>query len=171
MKIFATVLISLAFATVSPVQPQGTMKIKLYFTDSVDNLNLNDCGKVRAVERTIPKTKAPATAALAELFKGATEDEIATGLSPAFGENSSDVFLSVKVKNGAAYVNLRKSIKEKMNFISASCGGLTFHSSVFATLRQFPTIKRVYYAIEGSYQDYYDWTQSDCPEELKGCSN
>jgi len=171
MKLFLTALLSLTFVSFASGQNNETMKIKLYFTDEVNNPGIGDCGKVRAVERTIPKTNAPATATLKELFKGATDKEVATGLAPAFTPEYADVIISVNVKNGAAYVNLRKSIQEKMSFVSSTCGGMTFHSSILATLRQFPTIDRVYYAIEGSPREYYEWTQAgDCPDEIKKCS-
>jgi spore germination protein GerM len=171
MKMFLIALLTLIFVSVALGQNNETMKIKLYFTDEVNNPGIGDCSKVRFVERAIPKTKAPATAALKELFKGATEKEIATGLAPAFTPENADIFISVNVKNGAAFVNLRKSIEEKMSFVSSTCGGMAFHSSILATLRQFPTIDRVYYAIEGSPREYYDWTQAgDCPEEIKKCS-
>jgi spore germination protein GerM len=171
MRIFLVGLMCLAFVAGALGQNKETMSIKLYFTDTVNNPGIEDCGKVRAVERIIAKTKTPATAVMRELFKGATKEEAATGLSSAFDPDTSDIFISVKVKRGAAYVNLRKTIREKMSFVSSSCGGLTFHASILATLQQFPTIKRVYYAIEGSPADYYDWTQAGgCPDEIRNCS-
>ena len=56
-------------------QTKDVMTIKIYLSDGNDNPNFENCGKVRHVMRTIPKTKAVAKAALDELVKGATEAE------------------------------------------------------------------------------------------------
>ena len=171
IKIAVFLLFAAIFVTPAFAQGTGSMKVKLYFTDTLNNSDLEDCGKVRAVTRSIPKTKAPAATVLRELFQGATKDEEAAGLSSAFKPETADVLISVNIKNGSAYVNLRETIYEKMSFVSSSCGGLTFHAPILATLRQFPAVKRVYYAIEGHPADYYEWTQAgECPDEIKDCS-
>src|SRR5688500_2359584 len=115
MKIFALILLLFAFQLNCPDQkPEITMTIKVYFSDGENNPNFEDCAKVRAVSRTIPKTKAVAKAALEELFKGPTEAEKKGELSSVFSEETKSILKSVKIKNGAAYVNLDGSVIEKL---------------------------------------------------------
>lgn len=146
------------------------MTIKLYFSDSRDNPNFEDCAKVRAVTRTIPKTKAVARAALEELFKGPTEAEKADELSSFFSEDTKDILISVKIKKGVAYVNLKKDV-EKLGNATSSCGSLSFSASIEKTLEQFRTVKKICLAIEGDPEEYYAWLQIGLsPKELKNCS-
>jgi hypothetical protein len=67
------------------------------------------------------------------------------------------------VNSGGAYVNFTKRVYEQMGNATSSCGG-GFFSMIEATLKQFPTIKKVYYAIEGNTNDFYNWVQvGECP--------
>lgn len=80
------------------------------------------------------------------------------------------ILKSVKVKRGAAYINFNGIITQQFGAATTSCGG-GFWRTVGMTLKQFPTIKKVFYAIEGSPKDFYDWIQiGECPKELKKCS-
>lgn len=172
MKKLLLILLISAFGTVAFAQTGKTITVKVYFSDLRGNPNYEDCGKVRAVTRRAPKTKAVAKAALRELFKGPTEEEKADGLDSVFSPVTKDILLSIKIRKGAAYVNYKKEIIEKLGSATTSCGGLSHISSVERTLRQFRKIKKVFFAIEGSPKDYYDWTQAgECPKELKNCSN
>lgn len=173
MKKLFLILLVLTSGNIAFAQTKGeTMTIKIYFNDLRGNPNFEDCGKVRAVKRTIPKTKAVAKAALEELFKGPTEQEKADELDSIFSADTKDILLSVKIKKGAAYVNYKKEVTEKLGNATTSCGGLSYFSSVESTLKQFPTIKKVFFAIEGNPAEYYEWTQlGECPKELKNCSN
>ena len=59
-----------------------------------------------------------------------------------------------------------------MGTATTSCGGSGFFSMVENTLKQFPTIKRVFYAVERNPRDFYDWVQvGECPKELRNCDN
>jgi spore germination protein GerM len=164
-------LMIFTFSLVSFAQKSETMKIKLYFTDLRNNDGMEDCAKVRAVTRTVPKTNAVAKAALEELFKGTTKSEQSDELSSIFSEETKAILISIKIKKGAAYINLKKDIIQTLGNATTSCGGLNYSASVEKTLKQFPTIKKIFYAIEGNPADYYDWVQvGECPKELKNCS-
>lgn len=153
-------------------QKVNTMTIKVYFTDSTDNANFEDCGKVRAVERTIPKTKAVAKAALNELFKGPTKEETDAGLYSFFSKDSASILKNINVKGGNAYVNFDKWILENLGNATTSCGSASFVSEIETTLKQFRSIKKVFYAIEKDPAAYYEWMQvGECPKELKNCDN
>lgn len=146
------------------------MTIKLYFLNEKTNPNLEDCRKVEPVSRTIPKTKAVAGVALEEFLKGVTPDEAKQGFISFTPEETKGILKSIKIKNKSAYINFNKNVFDQMGSATTSCGG-GFFSSIEQTLFQFPTIKKVFYAIEGEPADFYDWVQvGECPTELKNCS-
>lgn len=150
-------------------QATETTKIKVYFLNSKSDPHLLDCRAVKPTVRTIPKTAAIARAALDELFKGATPAEEAKGFFSFSAAETSGAIKSLNIVKGAAYINFNKVVYEKLGNATSSCGG-GFFSSIEATLTQFPTIKKVFYAIEGKPADFYDWVQvGACPHELKNC--
>ncbi len=154
-------------ATPAPLSNAETMEVKVYFSAG----DGTDCSNVRAVNRKVPKTEGVARAALNELFKGPTEDEKSSGLSSFFSNETRDILDGVKVKDGAAYVNLDESVTQKLGNATTSCGSQAFTASVEKTLTQFSTVNKVFFAIEGSPKDFYDWIQvGECPAELKDCS-
>ncbi|HEV8159252.1 MAG TPA: GerMN domain-containing protein [Pyrinomonadaceae bacterium] len=151
-------------------QTKDVMTIKIYLSDGNDNPNFENCGKVRHVMRTIPKTKAVAKAALDELVKGATEAEKAQNLSSIFSVETKSIIKNVNIKKDAAYVNLDDWVIENLGTATTSCGAFTFITPIEKTLMQFSTVKRVFFAIEGKPKDFYEWMQvGECPKELKNC--
>ncbi len=170
MKNLFALLMIFVISGVSFGQTKDVVTIKIYLSDGNDNPDFEDCGKVQSVTRTIPKIKAVAKAALDELVKGATEAEKARNLSSIFSPETKSIIKSVNIKKGAAYVNLDDWVIENLGTATTSCGAFTFVTPIEKTLMQFPTIKRVFFAIEGSPKDYYDWMQvGECPKELKNC--
>lgn len=162
MKLFSLLIIVLVLSASVIAQKAETMTIKIYFHSIKIDPEWNDCNKVYPVTRAIPKTSAVATAALQELLKGTTAEE-AKDFAAFSPDETRGILKSVKVKNGAAYVNFTKAVFEQMGNATSSCGG-GFFSMVEATLKQFPTIKDVYYAIEGNSDDFYEWVQvGECP--------
>lgn len=169
MKNCAVILMIFAFALVSFAQKSESMSLKVYFLNEKFDPNLEDCRKVHAVERKIPKTKAVAKTALEELFKGVTKEESAKGYVSFTPEETKNILKSIKIKNNSAYINFNKIVYEQLGTATTSCGG-GFFSSIEQTLFQFPNIKKVFYAIEGSPRDFYEWVQvGECPDELKNC--
>ncbi|MEZ5344150.1 MAG: GerMN domain-containing protein [Pyrinomonadaceae bacterium] len=164
-------LLLLAFVFIFSVSGFGQdMTVKVFFLSEIDNPDFLDCTSVRPTDRKIPKTRAVAKAALLELFKGPTPEEEEKGFSSLSPDETKDILKSVKIKNGAAYVNFNEIVYTQMGTATTSCGS-GFFSSIEATLKQFPTIKRVFYAIEGNPRDFYEWVQvGECPEGLKNCS-
>ena len=142
---------------------QETMTVKVFFHNEKLNPNMEDCQKVFPTTRTIPKTKAVARAALDELFKGTTEEERKKEFWAFQPEETKDIIANLNVKNGNAYLNFRKVVYEKLGTATTSCGS-GFFSSVEETLKQFPTVKNVYYAVEGDTNGFYEWVQvGECP--------
>lgn len=150
-------------------QKAATMTVKVFFHPDKVDPEWDDCTKVAPVTRTIPKTASAATAALSELLKGPTPDEAKdfSGFGPP---ETNGILKSVNVKNRTAYVNFTKLAFEQMGNATTSCGG-GFFSMVEATMMQFPTIKKVVYAVEGNTNDFYEWTQvGECPHGRLHCA-
>ena len=118
-----------------------------------------DCTKAFPTTRTIAKTTAPARAALDELFKSVTEEEKAKGFWSFDRDSTTGIVKSLNVKNGAAYLNFTKRAVETLGNATTSCGG-GFWPMVEKTLTQFPSTKRVYYAVEGNTKDFCEWFRS-----------
>ncbi len=157
------------FVVAANSQSMPTMKINVYFHNEKFNPNQEDCTKVYPTPRSIPKNIAVAKAALLELFKGATEEEKKLEFFSFPPDDTKGILKNINVQKGVAYVNFTKAVYEQLGTATTSCGG-GFFSSVEKTLMQFPTIKKVFYAIEGNPRDFYEWVQvGECPRELRKC--
>lgn len=144
----------------------GTMKIKLYFPKDDPDANIN----LVAVERTVKRTNRVAETVVRELLKGVNENERKMGLTSAYAVENlitgrdecarekmkplAAYFLGVSIKRGTAIVNFRpaaecylQSTVTMMNFVM---------DPIDATLKQFPTIKRVEYALDGKIITEWD---------------
>lgn len=117
-------------------------------------------------------TAGVARAVLEQLFTGPTSEEKARGFYSDFSEETKSFFLSGNVKNGAAYVNLRDpTLTPVTGNFTTSCGGSNFFDQVSSRLKQFSSIKRVFFAIKGDPSLFYDWMQvGECPKGLKNCA-
>jgi hypothetical protein len=157
----SVVLLVLLFACIAHAQKSTTVNV--YFHNEKLNPNQEDCTKVFPTPRIIPRTKAIARAALNELFKGTTEDEGKNEFVSVPAENTMDIVRGLNIRSGTAFLNFKKSVFEKLGNTTSSCGS-GFYSSIEATLKQFPTVKRVVYAVEGNADDFYEWVQvGECP--------
>jgi hypothetical protein len=169
MRAFASLLTLLVmFASLAAGQSGQTMTVKVYFSNNKTGSGFDDCAKVHPLTRTIPQTSAVARAALEQLFRGPTVEERAQGYFSWFSEETKSALLGVKVKNKTAYVNL-KDITQTITSASSSCGSTILLAQMEHTLKQFPTIERAFFAIEGSPEDFYGFLQMECPDELKNC--
>ncbi len=150
--------------------PPGTMTVKVYFANGRLNPNASPSSKLYPVERTIPKTKAVARAALEQLFLGPTNEEKSQDYYSWFSEKTKSILLDVKVEKKRAYVNLRASAPTVLpGMVTTSCGSEHLMAAMENTLLQFSNIKKVFFAIEGKPQDFYEWLQLSCPDELRNC--
>jgi spore germination protein GerM len=128
-----------------------------------------NCGKTYPVERMIPKTAAIATAALNQLFAGPTADEAAKGYSSLFSNETKAILKSINIKNGVAYVNLVNNVEVVVPNAATSCGAASFIGQTTATLKQFSTVNKVIFAIEGKPATFYKWMQLGCGPENNNC--
>jgi len=147
-------------------QNGATMKIKLFFPKDDTN------GEVElvAVERSIPKTARVADAAVRELLKGVGESEkkmgltstyevkdIVTGREECTGSKMKPLgayLIGVTIKKGTAIVNFRSG---GACYLDTAITAADFvMKPIEATLKQFPTIKGVDYAINGKVITEWD---------------
>jgi spore germination protein GerM len=143
--------------TTTPNPTQETQTISVYFTDSKSPEFETSCAASTKVTRTIAKTQSVADAALKELFKGPTASEKNRGLEDLFHmENESALsssYIGVTVNNGVAVVNFKEAGLRYLS--SPACMQASIKSSIENTLKQFSTIKKVEYAINGEI--YTEW--------------
>ena len=145
---------------------EETMKIQLYFTDDISN----ECEKTTPVERIIPKTPSVARAALSELFVGPKKGEIDQGVSSPFSQKTKSILKDIIIQNNTAYVHL-VDIRSLIPSVNSRCGSAQFMAEIEDTLKQFSSIKKVVYAINGSTRTFYEWMQIGCTVESNNCDD
>ncbi|TSC59228.1 MAG: parallel beta-helix repeat-containing protein [Candidatus Peregrinibacteria bacterium Greene0416_19] len=134
--------------------PAGaTTQVKLFFFSEKDRKEATYQASF-PVTRTTPKSERIADAALRLLFAGPTTDEQNQGARtmPELSALASP-YISVSVKDGTAYVNFHKEALEHLNAVAGIQHMVK--APIEATLKQFPTIKQVQYAIDGKV--YTEW--------------
>lgn len=141
----------------SPRPGAPTTTVGLFFSP----VTLGDCTEVRRVDRAVPATRAVAAAALEALFAGPTEQERAQGAG-GFGPATAGLLRSVRVADGTAFVDLRADLFP--SWATTSCGMGIFGATTGQTLRQFPTVQDVVYALDGSPRRFTEALQGACPD-------
>jgi hypothetical protein len=130
-----------AVVTPSPVQ---TMNIAVfYLKESNNELHL-----VREVHKVI-KTEGVANAALKELISGTVTTQGAFRILPL-----DTKILGIKIENGLATVDFSKEVLKANAGAAAEELGI---SSIVNTLTEFPTIQKVQFTVEGSFESAKDW--------------
>lgn len=127
----------------------NTMAVFVYFTDPAQQ-NLApkyDCGAVWGATRFVPKTAAPARAALEELLRGPTDQEKV--LYPT-SINSGVVIQKLTIENGVAKVDFNNQLQ---NGVGGSCKVTAIRAQITRTLQQFSTVKSVVISINGKTED------------------
>lgn len=153
-------------APAAQAQAKDTMKIKLYFPKDDPDANLS----LVAVERSVKRTNRVADTAVRELLKGVSESDRKMGLTSVYAVENlvtgrtecarekmkplADYFIGVSIKRGTAIVNFRP---EAECYLQSTVTMMSFvMDPIDATLKQFPTIKKVEYAIDGKVITEWD---------------
>lgn len=130
----------------SPVEEK--IMIKVFFGNIVNDPEVKDCTVVYPVEREVIKTPAVARAALEELFKGPTKDEINQSFFTSINEGV--IIQKLGIASGVAVVDLSKKLEEA---VGGSCRTSAIRAQITQTLKQFPTVKDVIISIDGRTED------------------
>jgi hypothetical protein len=76
----------------------------------------------------------------------------------------------VRIADRTAYVDLH-DLRQLIPGATTSCGSAEFFAQVEATLKQFPTVYRVIFAIEGKPRLFYEWMEMACDETNDYCND
>jgi spore germination protein GerM len=148
-------------------EPSST-RLLVYFSNDRLAGDVTDCTAVFSVERVVPKTTAVASAALRELFGGPVPAEREAGYRSFFSAPTAGLLKDVRVQGNTAYVDLH-DMRAVLSGATSSCGAAEFQSQVSHTLLQFPTIRRVIYAIDGEPSIFYEWMNESCGTANDNC--
>ncbi len=124
------------------------MIVKVFFGSEQLNPGAADCSLVFPVEREVAKTAAVARAALSELLKGPTTEEIDskyyTSINPGVGIDS------LVIASGTAKVDFSNELDDG---IGGSCRVTAIRAQITQTLEQFSTVKDVVISVDGRTED------------------
>ena len=120
------------------------------------------------VIRTLPRTVAVATAALRGLFAGPTPDERQAAYSSLFSSATAGLLKRVRIASGTAYVDLHDP-RDLLSGATSSCGAAQLRTQLDRTLRQFPSVERVRYAIDEDPRAFYEWLNEPCAAANDHC--
>lgn len=144
-----------------PATPPTQTTFSVYWVSAGEN--------ALGTERTVPYTKAVATAAMKALLAGPSDTEKKTWPAISTAIPADTELLGLSVEGGIARVDLSKEFES---------GGGTFAmsarlSQVIYTLVQFPTVDGVVFSIEGKEVDVFssEGLILDGPQDVDDASN
>jgi spore germination protein GerM len=152
---------ALALATGPGRAAAATTELRVYFNNAQRAGTDADCAIVFALPRQVPKTEGVAAAALKQLFAGPTDAERAAGYRSPFSATTAGLLRGVHVEHGTAYVNLNDP-RPLLAGATSSCGAAELRTQLERTLRQFPTVRRVIFAIDDEPRAFYEWMGESC---------
>lgn len=148
--------------------PAQAASVQVFFSPALVPQTPADCARVQAVRRELAATSAPATAALRQLFAGPNDEERAAGLRSPFSPATAGLLKRLVIRRGTAYVDLH-DLRSALGSASASCGAAEFRAQIEGTLRQFPSVQRVWLAIDGDPRTLHDWLGESCDATSAQC--
>lgn len=126
---------------------EGAVQVKLYFNNNKSSQEYL-CDKVLPVDRAVEGTVAIARAALEELLKGPTRNEILDGYFSSI--NPRVKIQKLTIENGVAKVDFNSALEKN---VGGSCRTTAIRNQITKTLLQFPTVKEVIISIDGRTED------------------
>jgi hypothetical protein len=125
----------------------GMTQVKLFFAN--DRLDPDvTCEQVFSVDRTIPKTKSVAMAALVELLKGTNAADEERGFRTTI--NPGVTINRLTIVDGVAKVDFSETLQAK---VGGSCWTHFIRLQIAETLKQFPSVQTVEISINGRTED------------------
>jgi len=158
---------SCAQTQVSP-RDQPTTRFNIYFNNDGLTGGTTVCDAVFPVSRSSPSPGNEPAAALEALFQGPTLEERSQGYRSFFSERTAGLLKRVKIEAGTAYVDLHDR-RGELRGVTSSCGSAEFFSQIQHTLKEFPTVNRIIFAIEGNPGIFYDWMELECDRTNDNC--
>ncbi|MFH1193019.1 MAG: Gmad2 immunoglobulin-like domain-containing protein [Candidatus Jorgensenbacteria bacterium] len=122
--------------------------VNAYFSSRAEDPEAMECNKTYPAPRRIPKTSAPARAALEELLKGPDYVEADKGFFTSI--NPGVKINSLIVADGVARVDFDATMEAGMG---GSCRVSAIRSQITNTLKQFPSVREVVIGVNGRVED------------------
>ncbi len=122
--------------------------IHAYFSSRAEDPETVECNRTYPALRRIPKTSAPARAALEELLKGTDRVEADKGFFTSI--NPGVKINSLTIANGIARVDFDETMEAGMG---GSCRVAAIRSQITNTLKQFPSVQEVVIGVNGRVED------------------
>lgn len=134
---------------------QRRTEIKIFFTNTQSKEYIeSDCAAGEWVKRKVPATKKTADAALRQVFAGPTAEERSRGLFDI--STLGKYYIGVTIKKGTAIVNFKPGAEKFLYVSGPICQSTTWLAAMTKTLKQFPSVKQVEYAINGKIIEDWD---------------
>ncbi|RJR32173.1 hypothetical protein C4569_00455 [Candidatus Parcubacteria bacterium] len=124
------------------------MTVNVYFGSEKLNPEVMDCRLVYPIQRRIAKTEAVGKAAIEELLKGPTPEEINEKFYTSI--NSGVKLQSLIIKDKTAYADFDDRLEAA---VGGSCRVAAIRSQITTTLKQFATVENVIISINGRTED------------------
>jgi len=124
--------------------PYEGLELKVY----MNKPGVGECETVYPVTRFVPKTAAPARAALTELLSGVTPEEFRQGYRTSI--NQGVTIQRLTIENGVARADFDETLQAS---VGGSCRVAAIRAQIRKTLEQFPTVKSVVISIDGRTED------------------
>lgn len=124
-----------------------TITVKAFFNNSKQDPEFS-CNKVFPVSRVVPKTSAVARAALEELLKGSSREEMLLGFTTNI--NPGVKIQELTIKDSVARVDFNEVLD---NPGGGSCRVAAIRAQITETIKQFPAVKDVVISINGRTED------------------
>jgi len=146
-----------------PTEPEtsdsATTTVQVYFSDQPNR----DCTSVRGYQRRV---EAPAVArgALEALLAGPTAQERAQGAGGWFSSKTADLLNDVSIAGGEARLDFDGLFDHLNSNVGTSCGSAILLSQLNTTLKQFSTVERAVYSIDGDIEAFYAGLESTVPD-------
>ncbi|GAA3343050.1 hypothetical protein GCM10020358_40290 [Amorphoplanes nipponensis] len=143
----------------APGTAPATMTVKVYFHRG----SADDPTRVVAVPRRVPRSPKVATAALTQLLAGPTRAERDAGYWSVFTPASAGRLRGVRIDNAVGYADFR-DLRPVLPTAGSSAGTAAFLAELDATFKQFGTVRRTVYSLDGDVAAFYEWLQLSPPE-------
>jgi spore germination protein GerM len=121
-----------------------------------------ECDETEAVTRQVDGD-ATLEAALNALLAGPTPEEEAEGLGGWFSADTDGMLQSATIAGGDADVSFDADLRSTIPNASTACGSLGFLAQLDQTVEQFDEVDRVFYALDGDVDAFYEWLQFSAP--------